>query len=174
MGVIKGSEGSLTSQGRHLDQCTYEGLSHRSQSTFSHQRSIVYALFEAYSKRKKLEGHFDSADRYFFIFMCWIILLIHAQNTFATAQYAIPWHTRYDWLLVSHYHYITRLLNLTSIRYVDEAQDNLLIDALRESNIFILTFSVMNHVSSEKTMPEYAWPPLGRGYRPNHIGWKFV
>ena len=70
MGVIKGSEDSLTSQGHHLDQCTYEGLSHRSQSTFSHQRSIVYALFEAYSKRKKLEGHFDLADRYFFIFMC--------------------------------------------------------------------------------------------------------
>ena len=59
-------------------------------------------------------------------------------------------------------------------RYVDEAQDNLLIDALRESNIFILNLSVMNHVSSEKTMPKYAWPLLGRGYCPNHIGWKFV
>ena len=59
-------------------------------------------------------------------------------------------------------------------RYVDEAQDNLLIDALRESKIFILTLSVMDHVSSEKTMPEYAWPLLGRGYRPNHISWKFV
>ena len=59
-------------------------------------------------------------------------------------------------------------------RYVDEAQDNLLIDALRESNIFILTLSVINHFSSEKTMPKYAWPLLGRGYRPNHISWKFV
>ena len=63
MGVIKGSEDSLTSQCCHLDQCTYESLSHRSQPTFSHQRSIVYALFEAYTERKKLEGHFDSADR---------------------------------------------------------------------------------------------------------------
>ena len=59
-------------------------------------------------------------------------------------------------------------------RYVDEAQDNLLIDALRESNIFILTLIVINHFSSEKTVPKYAWPLLGRGYRPNHISWKFV
>ena len=30
-------------------------------------------------------------------------------------------------------------------RYVDEAQDNLLIDALRESNVFFRTLSVTNH-----------------------------
>lgn len=63
MGVIKGCEDALASNDRHLDQRSYERLSHRSQSTFSHQRTIVYALFEAYTKRKKLEGHFDSADR---------------------------------------------------------------------------------------------------------------
>ena len=59
-------------------------------------------------------------------------------------------------------------------RYVDEAQDNLLIDALRESNIFILTLIVTNHFSFEITMSKCEWPLLGRGYRPNHISWKFV
>ena len=63
MGVIKGSEDALIFPDGHLDQCSYERLSHRSQSTFSHQRTIVYSLFEVYTKRKKLAGHFDSADR---------------------------------------------------------------------------------------------------------------
>ena len=63
MGVIKGSEGVLTSRECHLDRRSYEDLSERSQYAFSHQRAVVYALFEAYTKRKKLEGHFDSADR---------------------------------------------------------------------------------------------------------------
>ena len=63
MGVIKGSEDALKSQCGYLDRLTYESLSHRSQSTFSHQRTIVYSLFEAYTKRKKMAGHSDSADR---------------------------------------------------------------------------------------------------------------
>ena len=59
-------------------------------------------------------------------------------------------------------------------RYVDEAQDNLLIDALRGSNVFFRTLSVTNHFSSEIAMSKCEWPLLGRGYRPNHIRGEFV
>lgn len=63
MGVIKGSEDTLTCDNHHLDRHNYEQMSHRTYPTFSHQRAVVYALFEAYSKRKKSQGHVDSADR---------------------------------------------------------------------------------------------------------------
>ena len=63
IGVIKGSEESLACPGRFLDEATYCRLSGRTNPTFSDQRERLYALFEAYCKLKKKNGHHDTADR---------------------------------------------------------------------------------------------------------------
>lgn len=63
MGVIQGSELTLTAGKRYLDQSTYESLSHRSHSILLAQRSAIYAIFEIYLKRKKMNGQYDAADR---------------------------------------------------------------------------------------------------------------
>lgn len=63
MGVIKGSEQALDCADNCLDYQTYENLSHRSQSTFSGQRSQIYAVFNSYVKRKREQNQYDSADR---------------------------------------------------------------------------------------------------------------
>ena len=63
MGVIKGSEQALDCARRCLDRLSYEGLSHRSQSTFSRQRSEIYSIFESFLKQKRERNHYDSADR---------------------------------------------------------------------------------------------------------------
>ncbi|KAH7885020.1 hypothetical protein F5I97DRAFT_1811384, partial [Phlebopus sp. FC_14] len=99
MGVIKGSEQSLTCPNGFLDQETYCGLSERTFPTFFNQRETIYGLFEAYCNLKRKCGHHDMADR------------TH------TILKALPGETslrgqKPDYL------------------YVDEAQDNLLIDAL--------------------------------------------
>ncbi|CAL1697343.1 unnamed protein product [Somion occarium] len=98
MGVIKGSEQALQSSERFLDRDTYLDLSHRTQGTFANQRETVYALFQAYSRRKKIRGDYDAADR------------THAILR-ALREYGVP-GSKIDFI------------------YVDEAQDNLLIDAL--------------------------------------------
>ncbi|KAI5997877.1 hypothetical protein F5J12DRAFT_895738 [Pisolithus orientalis] len=99
VGIIKGSEKSLGFDDGILDKKTYCGLPSRSNPTFSGQRELVYAVFEAYSKLKRQRQHHDVADR------------THAV--------------------------LKTLLGATSLKgrqvdylYVDEAQDNLLIDAL--------------------------------------------
>ncbi|KAI6137060.1 hypothetical protein F5141DRAFT_1209364 [Pisolithus sp. B1] len=99
MGIIKGSEKSLEFDGGTLDKNTYCNLPPRSNPTFSGQREVVYAIYEAYSKLKRQRQHHDVADR----------------------THAI----------------LKTLLGGTSLKgpqvdflYVDEAQDNLLIDAL--------------------------------------------
>ncbi|KIK18633.1 hypothetical protein PISMIDRAFT_109068 [Pisolithus microcarpus 441] len=98
MGIIKGSEKSLEFDDGTLDKNTYCGLPSRSNPTFSGQREIVYAIYEAYSKLKRQRQHHDVADR----------------------SHAI----------------LKTLLGSKSLKgrqvdflYVDEAQDNLLIDA---------------------------------------------
>ena len=63
MGVIKGSEQALDSAERCLDRLSYEGLSHRSQSTFAGQRSEIYSIFKSFLKEKRERNHYDSADR---------------------------------------------------------------------------------------------------------------
>jgi len=63
MGVIQGSEESLSHENRFLDRPTYENLSHRAQYAFANQRDIVYSIFQAYIKQKRLRGDFDAADR---------------------------------------------------------------------------------------------------------------
>ncbi|TFY54263.1 hypothetical protein EVJ58_g8968 [Rhodofomes roseus] len=64
MGVIKGSEQSLTSEHGFLDRDSYLNLSYRTQATFANQRDVVYDLFLAYLKQKRIRGEWDAADRY--------------------------------------------------------------------------------------------------------------
>ncbi|KAJ7151710.1 hypothetical protein C8R46DRAFT_1357916 [Mycena filopes] len=98
MGVIKGSEETLTSKSYYLDREDYLNLSERRQSTFSDQRARIYDLFERYLTQKTLDSDTDAADRTHAI-------LKSIQN------HDVPGR-RIDYL------------------YVDETQDNLLIDTL--------------------------------------------
>jgi hypothetical protein len=61
--VIKGSEEALPYNDGFLDQKGYEELSHRTQPSFAHQRTLLYMLFQAYIKLKKKRGDYDTADR---------------------------------------------------------------------------------------------------------------
>ncbi|KAH7926210.1 hypothetical protein BV22DRAFT_1063475 [Leucogyrophana mollusca] len=99
IGIIKGSEQTLSSDMRFLDNSTYSELSHRTRSTFATQREIVYSIFELYCKLKRQNRHQDIADR------------THTILKAVLSQHTLPGRT-IDYL------------------YVDEAQDNLLIDAL--------------------------------------------
>ncbi|KAL0065389.1 hypothetical protein AAF712_007595 [Marasmius tenuissimus] len=100
MGVIKGSEEACRSDERYLSRSAYEQLSTRMQATFATQRSRVYELFDQYLREKRLTGDFDSADR--------------THKLLSAFRNGIPpgLGQRFDYL------------------YVDEVQDNLLIDAL--------------------------------------------
>lgn len=62
-GVIRGSEQSLRSETGFLDKVGYLAVSHRQQGTFASRREAVYALFEAYLKKKREMRHWDAADR---------------------------------------------------------------------------------------------------------------
>lgn len=62
--MIKGSEQTLKQEYGYLEQQAYNGLSHRSQSTYANQRDVVYQLFEAYTQRKRERREYDAADRY--------------------------------------------------------------------------------------------------------------
>ncbi|RXW22210.1 hypothetical protein EST38_g3633 [Candolleomyces aberdarensis] len=97
LGVIKGSEKSLSHVTGYLDLGAYRDLSHRTQHLFANHRHRIYSLFRAYMDRKRKRGEFDSADRTHRIL-----------KAFDAA--GVP-GTKIDYL------------------YVDEAQDNLLIDA---------------------------------------------
>ncbi|KAI6128736.1 hypothetical protein EDD16DRAFT_1739250 [Pisolithus croceorrhizus] len=63
VGTIEGSEKSLGFHDRTLDKDTYCNLPSRSNPTFSDQRHIIYAIYEAYSKLKRQRRHHDAADR---------------------------------------------------------------------------------------------------------------
>lgn len=63
MGVIKGSEQALDCAERCLDRLSYEGLSHRSQSTFAGHRTEIYSIFKSFLKEKRERNHYDAADR---------------------------------------------------------------------------------------------------------------
>lgn len=97
MGVIKGNEESLHSDTGHMSEKEYGALSHRTQSTFSGLRKMIYTLFTAYQKEKRSRGEYDAADRTHFL-----LRAIKSQGA--------P----------------NRLIDFL---YVDEVQDNLLIDA---------------------------------------------
>ncbi|KAF8554534.1 hypothetical protein OG21DRAFT_1462307 [Imleria badia] len=99
MGIIKGSEKSLSCPDGFLDEDAYCSLPARSNPTFANQRRTLYAIFEAYCKLKKERRHHDVADR------------THA--ILKTLLGGTPLKgKKVDYL------------------YIDEAQDNLLIDAL--------------------------------------------
>ncbi|KDR84732.1 hypothetical protein GALMADRAFT_260438 [Galerina marginata CBS 339.88] len=98
MGVIQGSEESLSHETRFLDKKSYESLSHRAQYAFASRREVIYSIFQLYLKHKKARNEYDSSDRTHKIL-----------NAFKTI--GVPGQ-KIDYL------------------YVDEAQDNLLIDAL--------------------------------------------
>ncbi|KAK6977441.1 UvrD-like helicase ATP-binding domain-containing protein, partial [Favolaschia claudopus] len=98
MGVISGSEETLSCKSHFLDRDTYTQLSGRRQSTFASQREQIYDLFEAYLSRKRHNGDRDAAER------------THAILEFFT-KHGVPGR-KIDYL------------------YVDEVQDNLLIDTL--------------------------------------------
>ncbi|KAL0573766.1 hypothetical protein V5O48_008193 [Marasmius crinis-equi] len=100
MGVIKGSEEACRSDERYLSRSAYEQLSTRMQATFATQRSRVYELFKQYLREKRLNGDYDSADR------------THKLLTAFRGGVPTNLGQRFDYL------------------YVDEVQDNLLIDAL--------------------------------------------
>ncbi|OSX68101.1 hypothetical protein POSPLADRAFT_1128861 [Postia placenta MAD-698-R-SB12] len=97
MGVLKGSEQTLSSDGLSLNKDQYSNLSHRTQGTFVNQRETIYKLFQAYTKRKRDHSHYDAADR------------THA--ILKRLRDGVPGQ-------------------LVDFIYIDEAQDNLLIDAL--------------------------------------------
>ncbi|KAF9242380.1 hypothetical protein BU15DRAFT_43965 [Melanogaster broomeanus] len=99
LGIIKGSEKSLTCPERFLEEKMYCSLPPRSHPTFANQRQIIFTLFEAYCKLKRQRRHHDVADR------------THAILKALLGGAPLKGQ-RVDYL------------------YVDEAQDNLLIDAL--------------------------------------------
>ncbi|KAG2131228.1 P-loop containing nucleoside triphosphate hydrolase protein [Suillus bovinus] len=98
MGIIKGSQHTLTCPEGALNRPKYLRLSHRSHPNFASQREILYDIFEYYTKIKRQRRHHDVADR------THAILKALRSQRFPGQQI--------DYL------------------YVDEAQDNLLIDAL--------------------------------------------
>ncbi|KAK0207964.1 hypothetical protein DFS33DRAFT_396866 [Desarmillaria ectypa] len=63
IGVIKGSEETLSEGKRHLNRTAYLDLSKRQQSTFADRRGEVYEIFESYMHKKKLRGEYDTGDR---------------------------------------------------------------------------------------------------------------
>ncbi|KAJ7222624.1 hypothetical protein GGX14DRAFT_558715 [Mycena pura] len=98
MGVIMGSEETLSGASSYLNRDTYLNLSDRAQSTFADQRERIYTLFESYVSQKRSLEDIDAADR------------THAILRYLD-QRGVP-GKKIDYL------------------YVDETQDNLLIDTL--------------------------------------------
>ncbi|KAJ6614863.1 hypothetical protein B0H10DRAFT_2042924 [Mycena sp. CBHHK59/15] len=98
MGVIMGSERTLTAESSFLDRTVYLNLPERGQPTFADQRDRIYKLFESYLSRKRLQGDVDATDR------------THAIIRFFR-KHGVPGR-KMDYL------------------YVDETQDNLLVDTL--------------------------------------------
>ncbi|KAJ7037374.1 hypothetical protein C8F04DRAFT_1393598 [Mycena alexandri] len=128
MGVIKGSEQTLTSRSQgYLDRDVYLNLSERSQSTFADQRARIYDLFDRYLIQKGLKSDTDTADR------------THAILKFIQ-NHGVPGR-RVDYL------------------YVDEAQDNLLIDTLCNSFRFneLKAFLFRIEENRQRKHPELAF-----------------
>ncbi|KAG9004067.1 hypothetical protein FRB90_011077 [Tulasnella sp. 427] len=94
VGVIKGSEASLSFESGFLDRAAYENLSTRTYPVFAGQRDLVYDLFLSYL-RFKPKGSWDAAERSHELIREWKKMALAPSIDFI---------------------------------YVDEAQDNLLID----------------------------------------------
>ncbi|KAG7099943.1 hypothetical protein E1B28_001736 [Marasmius oreades] len=98
IGIIKGSEATLGHDPHLLPQAAYQAISRRKYAMTTLDRGEMYALLEAYMKKKKEEGGKDIADRSHVILDYF-------------SQFGVPGQ-KVDQL------------------YVDEVQDNLLIDTL--------------------------------------------
>ncbi|KAL0571720.1 hypothetical protein V5O48_010244, partial [Marasmius crinis-equi] len=98
IGVIKGSEATLSCHPHLLPQEAYLETSGGRHATLAADGSRIYALYDAYARRKKLAGERDVADR------------THVLLDFLN-EFGVPGQ-KLDHL------------------YVDEVQDNLLIDTL--------------------------------------------
>ncbi|KAI0641195.1 hypothetical protein C8Q79DRAFT_920041 [Trametes meyenii] len=105
-GVIQGSERALDSEGGYLDKETYYSITRHTATTSSAQREAVYALFMLYRKKKKQLWQRDAADSFPGLRCTRTFELVKSLR-----EGGIPGRP-VDFL------------------YVDEAQDNLLIDTL--------------------------------------------
>ncbi|KAG1806261.1 P-loop containing nucleoside triphosphate hydrolase protein [Suillus variegatus] len=116
MGIVKGSEHALSCPEGVLDRPNYLRLPHRSNPNFANQRGILYDMFEHYTKIKRQRRHHDVADRYdLFPFSP-----MSCHDIFTNSTHAILKVLRSKEFPGKQIDYL----------YVDEAQDNLLIDAL--------------------------------------------
>ncbi|KAI6095651.1 P-loop containing nucleoside triphosphate hydrolase protein, partial [Pisolithus sp. B1] len=108
-GVIKGSEGAFYSPNGILDRQTYVNLSHRTYPVFAEDRHSLYNVFESYSKLKYTRCGYDMADRSFCRFLT---PLIRTYTILKALSGSLPKGQLVDYL------------------YVDEVQDNLIIDTI--------------------------------------------
>ncbi len=77
VGVIEGSEESLSSPGGHISRERYVNMGRPKAVTHLQDRERVYDLFEKY-RRLKAENHqHDIADRYVTIYFLLIINSLH-------------------------------------------------------------------------------------------------
>lgn len=117
MGVIRGCEDALATPNGYITRTAYENMSFRTQSTFARSRPRIYSLFEAYLKRKQVLSCYDTPERY-----------DSAYNfSWKWVTHPVPMTCRTHALLKSVERGVTG--KLVDFLYVDEAQDNLLIDA---------------------------------------------
>ncbi|KAI0693636.1 hypothetical protein BC835DRAFT_1415776 [Cytidiella melzeri] len=101
IGVIKGSEGSLTSPNGCISRDEYVNFSRTATITRSEERHMIYNLFEVYIKHKMTRRQHDIADRTHAILRA----LVNSSSS-------------------------SSLRGCVDFLFVDEAQDNLLIDTL--------------------------------------------
>ncbi|KAF8751908.1 hypothetical protein RHS01_08270 [Rhizoctonia solani] len=114
IGVIKGSQAAFNSKNGYLSRDEYvEGLSQRQFSLLASVRSKVYSIFELYNKRKAVQYDTDEADRTRVILQN--LPKILGVLTSITCMYTPS-------------SIFARPQKLICLRYVDEVQDNLMID----------------------------------------------
>lgn len=64
IGVICGSEETVSTDRGFMDRTSYENLSRRTQPTFAQQRTIIYDIFLHYRRKKAILGDYDAAERF--------------------------------------------------------------------------------------------------------------
>ncbi|KAJ7576870.1 hypothetical protein C8J56DRAFT_1171170 [Mycena floridula] len=63
LGIIMGSEATLTIETHYLDRTSYQNVGERTQILSLDQRNAVYEIFETYRKMKLQRREFDAAER---------------------------------------------------------------------------------------------------------------
>lgn len=136
VGVIEGSEESLSSPGGHISRERYVNMGRPKAVTHLQDRERVYDLFEKY-RRLKAENHqHDIADRYVTIISCLSSIHYIWPRTHAILRGLdkSPSSLRetIDFLYVPCVTLGCVARTQSHCRFVDEAQDNLLVDTRRE------------------------------------------